>query len=124
MRFGSGGGLSGEVLPAPEDAADVAVGDAHGHDGHHVGQDEVEDVVSLKRKHRCSGKTGHSVMDSISGSFFTYMYPCLDSGPRPSGQCMKHTVTLSPSSTLQNKKKQMTDLATKARTLASKSKEL
>ena len=49
MRFGSGGGLSGEVLPAPEDAADVAVGDAHGHDGHHVGQDEVEDVVSVKQ---------------------------------------------------------------------------
>ena len=48
MRFGSGGGLSGEVLPAPEDAADVAVGDAHGHDGHHVRQDEVEDVISVK----------------------------------------------------------------------------
>ena len=49
MRFGSGGGLSGEVLPAPEDAADVAVGDAHGHDGHHVRQDEVEYVVSVRQ---------------------------------------------------------------------------
>ena len=38
--------VAADVAPAPEDAADVAVGDSHCGDGHDVGQDEVEDVVS------------------------------------------------------------------------------
>ena len=46
MGLGAGCGVTGDVVSAPEDAADVAVRDPHGHDGHHVGQDEVQDVVS------------------------------------------------------------------------------
>ena len=33
---------------APKNSTDLAVADAHGHDGHDVRQDEVDDVVAEK----------------------------------------------------------------------------
>ena len=41
----------------------MAVGDAHGHDGHHVRQDEVQDVVSEERE---GGGDLHYLQDNFS----------------------------------------------------------